>query len=118
MMLADNQLVAKTDDETIYFNRSDKTNGAQVETTPPPAKASSFAGTWKAVRYEMTGYTFDINMLFPDGCTITLLEDGTGEAFVTNTYTEKLTWSEQNGSLALNGSYVFSSPVWNEEKKS
>jgi len=117
MMLTDNQLVAKTDGVTIYFIRSDKTNGAQAQVTPPPAKKTAFAGIWKAVRYEMTGYTFDINMLFPDGCTITLLEDGTGEAFITNTYTEKLTWSELNGSLTLNGSYVFSSPVLNEEKE-
>ena len=63
------------------------------------------------------GYSFDSKMLFPDGCSLTLREDGTAEAFITKDFTEKLTWSQSGGTLALNGSYVFSSPVWNGEKE-
>ncbi len=113
----DNQLIANADGATVYFKRIEQTNQASAGSTPPPAKVSVFAGIWKAVRYETMGYTFDIDMLFPEGCTITLREDGTGEAFITSTYTEKITWTDKDGSLTLGGSFVFSSPAWNAEKE-
>ncbi len=116
MLYYQERLVAQTDGITVQFIRLGQESGVQAMPTPLPAKSSVFAGTWKAVRYDTMGYTFDIDMLFPDGCTITLLEDGTGEAFITSTFTEKLTWSDQDGQLALSGSYVFSSPAWNGEK--
>jgi hypothetical protein len=116
MFLVDGQLKAEAKGAIIYFNRSGQTGGATPAPTQAPKKTFSFAGTWKAVRYETMGYTFESNVLFPEGCTITLNNDGTGEAFMSGTYTEKITWQENDGALFINGSYVFSSPVYDGKK--
>ena len=117
ILLQDDQLVANTEGVTIYFKRSGQSDQAVPVVTKAPASAAGFAGTWEAVKYETMGYTLDAKMLFPDGCVLTLRDDGTAEAFVTKDYTEKLTWSESNGALSLEGSYIFSSPVWDGEKE-
>lgn len=107
LLLKDEQLVASEDGLTLYFTR-----GAQAAApTQAPAQASGFAGAWEAVRYESMGYSFDIKMLFPDGCVLTLREDGTGEVPLTKDYKEQLTWSESGGALSIQGSYVLSAPV-------
>ena len=117
ILLQDGQLVGKDGDVTIYFKRAQQDGQDIAAVTAAPAFAPSFAGTWQAVRYETMGYSFDSKMLFPDGCSLTLREDGTAEAFITKDYTEKLSWSHSGETLALSGSYVFSSPVWNGEKE-
>jgi predicted secreted protein len=116
MLLVDGQLKAEAEEAIIYFNRTGQAVGVTATPTEAPKNEFSFAGAWKAVRYETMGYTFDANVLFPEGCTITLNEDGTGKAVVTSAYTEKITWQENGGALFINGSYVFSTPVYNVEK--
>jgi hypothetical protein len=116
MLLVGGQLKAESDGAIVYFNRTGQTGGVTATPTAVQKKTFSFTGTWKAVRYETMGYTFDAGILFPNGCTITLNEDGSGEAFITGTYTEKITWQEKDGALFISGSYVFSSPVYDGEK--
>ena len=98
----------------IYFRRAGADSG------PPPTQVpqsdKGFAGVWEALRYEMTGISLDIKMIFPDGCRLTLRGDGTGEAFITKDYVEKLTWSQSGGSLSISGSFVLSDPVYDAEK--
>ncbi len=117
MMYVDAQLVANTSGVTIYFKRLEQGSQPEAAAIKTPAPALGFAGKWEAVRYETMGLTLDIKTLFPDGCFITLRDDGTAEAFVTKDFTEKLTWSQTGDTLALNGSYVFSSPEWSAEKQ-
>jgi hypothetical protein len=112
MQYQDNRLIARNENVTFHLKRIEQTGQNPAAVTEAPAAVPSFAGTWNAVSYVTMGYAFDIKMMFPDGCSITLREDGTGEAFITKDFTEKLTWSEDGGALTLNGSYVFSSPVW------
>ncbi len=114
MLLEDGQLVGKDNGTVIYFKRADAAIGAEPSQAPPAV--SGFAGVWEAIRYEVMGGSFDIKMVFPDGCSLTLREDGTGEAFITKDYTEQITWSESGGSLSLSGSYVFSSPAYDAAK--
>ncbi|MHC1786923.1 MAG: hypothetical protein AB9880_07675 [Christensenellales bacterium] len=113
LTLKDDQLVGKDDELTIYLERAQESG--QTAATAAPA-LSTFAGTWRAVSYTAMGFNMDIKTLFPDGCVMTLREDGTGEAFVTKDYTDRLTWSEAGGTLAISGGFVFSSPVWDSQK--
>lgn len=117
MLLQDGQLVGSDGGLTVYFRRALQDSQDTAAVTAAPASVPSFAGTWQAVRYETMGYSFDSKMLFPDGCSLTLREDGTAEAFITRDFTEKLSWTQNGEILALSGSYVFSSPVWNGEKE-
>ncbi len=110
MLYTDGKLVADSEGVTVTLIRQE--GGAP---TPAP-KAPSIAGVWKAVRYDTMGYTFDAGLLFPDGCTLTLREDGTGDAFIIKDYTEKVFWEEKDGALSLSGSYVFSSPAYDAAK--
>lgn len=116
MRLQGDMLVVKTEGVTIYLYNADKPGADAAPPTQAPV-AASFAGTWDGIRYEMAGYTMDIKQLFPDGCTLVLREDGTGEAFITKDYTEQLTWTQEDDDLTLLGSYIYSSPVWNAEKE-
>ncbi|HSK68733.1 MAG TPA: hypothetical protein VLA21_05680 [Candidatus Limnocylindria bacterium] len=84
---------------------------------PPSGHGEGYAGTWKPLRYEMGGFTFDIVTLFLDGGHIVLNEDGTGEAWLTAVNTEDLTWTGEGGALAVKGSMFFFNPVWDAEKQ-
>ncbi len=113
MAYADGKLAGVSEGVTIYLIRS----GAAGPTPAPSPRASVFAGVWKGVRYETMGYFFDVSMLFPDGCTLTLREDGTGEAFITKDYTEKILWEEKDGVLSISGSYIYSAPAYDADKE-
>ncbi len=113
MMLEEDRLVAESEGATIYFIRSGQPQADAPSATPPAA--SLFEGIWNAVRFETAGSVYDAALLFQDGCAITLLKDGTGTASVTKDYSERLTWSEKDGTLTLGGSHVFTSPSWDAE---
>jgi outer membrane protein assembly factor BamB len=113
-------LVAVSDGVILYMERPESaapgTDGPQPTAAPEPEPVDTFAGTWSALRYETGGYWYDAKLLFPQGCVLTLEEDGTGRVQVTNDYAEKLTWSEEGGELSVGGSYVFAAPKWDGEK--
>lgn len=70
----------------------------------------SMEGTWEAVRFQTSEYSLDAIQLFPQGCTITLGEDGLCD-IVMGDYKEQAKWEMKEDTLVFTGSYVFHTAV-------
>ena len=62
--------------------------------------------------YETGGYRYNPKLIFPDGCALTLNEDGTGSATITKDFSESLQWSEADDAVSITGGYVLTEPKW------
>lgn len=117
----DNQLVNTEDGVTMYFVRAEEaTKSGGLNTLLSLGiggedSAFSFAGTWKAVSYIAMGTESDVSQFFPDGFTLTLLEDGTGTVQLTAAYAEPIVWENADGGITLSNSNFLYNPVWDPE---
>ncbi|MFH1513023.1 MAG: hypothetical protein ABIG45_06685 [Bacillota bacterium] len=117
----DDQLVNVDDGVTMYFSRagaetsqggfSTLVNLGKDDTAPK----FEYAGAWRCNAYIASGVSYDINLFFPDGITMTLNEDGTGSVQLTPDYAETITWSEADGAITMDGSYMLFDPLWDPE---
>ena len=115
------QLMNTEDGVTMYFIRAEdatKTGGLSSLLSLGKGdenNAFSFAGIWDAVSYIAMGIESDIALFFPDGFTLTLLEDGTGTVQLTADYAESIVWEETDGGIALSESNFLYDPVWDPQ---
>ena len=70
---------------------------------------------WNCIAYEVSGVSYDADMYFPDGITMTLNADGTGLVQLTPTYAHPITWSAAGDGITVNGGYMLYDPIWDPD---